>query len=1554
MEVKKYKKIAVSLIIVLFILEFVLSGMIGTNKVEAAKLTLASSNSVYTYFEYNDITKYSNIKEPQKPDGFPNAVKIKTDTKYYIKYYYRGKLKIPEKSVDAYGKGKMIWQNGVLFKITSFEKGSTIKEGGVKKRECSIVMEGSLESEYTKNNLTPYAFGEVALYYTNDKAQPSLGKKILRTEWDISVKETKTVSGTTAGVLANIYDTAGSIAGLIAEITKVQSEVLQKETQVAQQSSQSGNNSQNNQTNTTQTSTGLSSTKTVIKKVDHSDMTDDARRLYIRNLYKRVLGREPSNDEITAHFNFNTDDEACNIIFSPESNKRNNINNMTNAQFIDACYKYLLGRTADEGGRNNWVKYLNGGKTRANAITSFTQSDEFKNLNKKSVATITLNAELCNACYINLRDKYSIIKPSSTTLKMYQEDLEKITELDLNGRGLTNLSGLSNFKKLKKLVLSNNKISDLSELTGLTNLEDLNISDNNITSLGKIKGLTKLKRLYANGNSIENISEISNLNNLTSISFTNCKVKKFTSDLSNLNSLEEIKIENNSLKDESLAKIATAKNLKRLHISKNQITSLDSLSGLSKMEEIYADNNMIKDVSKFGNIKKLLVRNNKISISTNTGDLDLPSVLVAIRNSQSNIYTNNIKFTNCKIENNKIAVDGDNVKASIEISGGNADKTVINITNNLRKIVVKDGVLAEKLKSVLNTGGYGRENGRYILVASGRTINNIKSLDLSTTDGEDKITDVTGLACFTNLSSLNLNNNQISNFEPLCGLEKLETLEVRFNDISNFTSLSKLVNLKQLDASNNRIVDLSGIENMKKLEHLLLSNNNIKNGLSPLNSLKDSLTILTLNNNKISDVSGLSQLKLNALYLAYNEIADISPINTVNLDNFDIENNSITINTSEKEVDLPSMIKSDLSLNGGSSNLECSGCKIESNKIVLDEGTRVANVKVLNGKFKDSIITVQDLNALNSPNLTVSYELRNNNTEMMVTINSDKEIQTVLGWDRINNSTGLRKIYNYNVSNEIIVVTDMYGNETEQLIQFTGVVNNRIPDLTVSYSGKMRTNENVTVTVSSSEKLYRTQGWTLSEDGKSISKEYTENTNHTYTTIPILTEAMFDVQMQPINLEVELAIIDKQSPNLTVEYSQISSTKGSVRATVWSDEEIAVFSQGRYTKVQKLDDNGNKVYGLEFYFSDNASEDVIIRDLSYNTTNVNLTVNNIDKGVDGLYAKTNTSNLTKDNVTLIVGANETIYLNTNNQAKTREQRAIIAKTNKLANNIKGIINDKYSMYLVADNTAGEHSYTKILLAEANDRNSDIQSGDRIEIDLSENELGVIAATDSTNNTDLVLFNSCMIDKDEVGIYKETTRNDDGSVTVKLYSNKVIANADDLAKWNLSEDGMVLSQTFTKNHEEMVHIVDMAGNEVDCQIIVDEFINIDYTVYYYYIEGTDDVYVFISSSVPLEQLDGWEISEDGKTLGKKISIYDPEQIITIYDTEGNSQEITIQYNYQDNLDVNKTDDTQANLVIPNTGKQIILRIAIAVIIAITVLAALRRRKRTLTTNKIKKN
>jgi Leucine-rich repeat (LRR) protein len=152
-------------------------------------------------------------------------------------------------------------------------------------------------------------------------------------------------------------------------------------------------------------------------------------------------------------------------------------------------------------------------------------------------------------------------------------------------------------------------------------------------------------------------------------------------------------------------------------------------------------------------------------------------------------------------------------------------------------------------------------------------LTNLETLILN----DNKISDITPLVGLTNLKELRLNHNEIADITLLAGLTNLEHLRVKFNEITDITPLAGLTNLKHLQIRGNKITDLSPISGLTNLEYLRASRNPITD-LTPLAGLIK-LETLRLSNCSITDITPLAGLTdLNTLRLGNNNITDFAPL----------------------------------------------------------------------------------------------------------------------------------------------------------------------------------------------------------------------------------------------------------------------------------------------------------------------------------------------------------------------------------------------------------------------------------------------------------------------------------------------------------------------------------------------------------------------------------------------------------------------------------------------------------------------------------------------------
>ena len=120
--------------------------------------------------------------------------------------------------------------------------------------------------------------------------------------------------------------------------------------------------------------------------------------------------------------------------------------------------------------------------------------------------------------------------------------LSSLTELNLGGNKITDISILGSLTNLTELNLSGNRITDISILGSLTNLTKLDLRYNQITDITFLGSLTNLTKLDLSYNQITNISFLGSLTNLTKLDLSYNQITdiSFLRSLTNLTTLDLI------------------------------------------------------------------------------------------------------------------------------------------------------------------------------------------------------------------------------------------------------------------------------------------------------------------------------------------------------------------------------------------------------------------------------------------------------------------------------------------------------------------------------------------------------------------------------------------------------------------------------------------------------------------------------------------------------------------------------------------------------------------------------------------------------------------------------------------------------------------------------------------------------------------------------------------------------------------------------------------------------------------------------------------------------
>ena len=257
--------------------------------------------------------------------------------------------------------------------------------------------------------------------------------------------------------------------------------------------------------------------------------------------------------------------------------------------------------------------------------------------------------------------------------------------------------------------------------------------------------------------------------------------------------------------------LETAKNLRYVYLSNNQISDLTPLANLNKLQNLYLNQNNVSDISPLitlPRLRTLVIGDNPLSAAS----------------IQKHI-------------------------PALQLRGVNVDFWIPSSSSPSDEVFIPDANLRTLIEQVLN-----KRPGESVTNRPGEPITQEEMLTIQYLRGHSRrIKDLRGLETAKNLRSLDLGSNQISDLTPLANLNQLTTLDLGSNQISDLTPLANLNQLTRLELADNRISDLTPLVNLDKLIFLSIGMNDFLD-ISPLTELPD-LETLSLWMNVLNEVS---------------------------------------------------------------------------------------------------------------------------------------------------------------------------------------------------------------------------------------------------------------------------------------------------------------------------------------------------------------------------------------------------------------------------------------------------------------------------------------------------------------------------------------------------------------------------------------------------------------------------------------------------------------------------------------------------------------------------
>ncbi len=412
-----------------------------------------------------------------------------------------------------------------------------------------------------------------------------------------------------------------------------------------------------------------------------------------------------------------------------------------------------------------------------------------------------------------------------------KENIEKVTTIDCSGQSIGSVKGIELFPNLATLKVNDNSIEDI-DLTKNAKLKEIDVSDNKLTAL-KLSGNPVLTTLYCSNNELEALDISQN----TKLSRLICKSNRLTKLDVNASTHKDLELFDGDIGDQT---------------TKPQ-------AGMKTGSEFKFDLTYLVPKANMSSVKML----------ESTSTLDKSSGVVTFKSEVATFgYSYATGAGDSKME----------VEVPISFKNFPTDAALLINESTFPDDTFRSWIIANLAVSGNASDGYYMTKAQVEAVVSidcsGKGITNLGEIaaftNLTTLNAEDNKISTLDLTKLTKLTQLNLNKNQLTTL-VLTKNTKLVELQVGDNALTAL-DLSKNTALETVKFPNNKLT-AADLGTKSKLKTLDCSGNE----LASLDVHKcTALVTLNCSNNKLTSLTVTALTKLETLNCGKNELTELN------------------------------------------------------------------------------------------------------------------------------------------------------------------------------------------------------------------------------------------------------------------------------------------------------------------------------------------------------------------------------------------------------------------------------------------------------------------------------------------------------------------------------------------------------------------------------------------------------------------------------------------------------------------------------------------------------